>query len=165
MAGYPKRGDFKRSFRPDGGSRPMFDAECAKCRKVCSVPFEPNGKKPVYCKDCFVRPEGDAPRSFDRDGRHDHRRDERRDFRRDDQRDDRRDRSFERSAPQPVRTVPDPRIDDLKRDIAVLAYKLDALVSLVSTLQPASHTESSKVKTNAVAPKVAAKKKKASIKK
>lgn len=41
----------------------MHQASCNKCHKMCEVPFRPNGKKPVYCRDCFraeepARPEG-----------------------------------------------------------------------------------------------------------
>ncbi len=39
-----------------GGSGQMFQATCAQCGKVCEVPFKPNGKKPVYCNDCFGKP-------------------------------------------------------------------------------------------------------------
>ena len=31
----------------------LHKATCAECNKTCEVPFRPNGKKPVYCKDCF----------------------------------------------------------------------------------------------------------------
>ena len=33
--------------------RQMFDAVCAGCGVNTQVPFEPNGSKPVYCRDCF----------------------------------------------------------------------------------------------------------------
>ena len=33
-----------------------FDAVCSNCGKKCQVPFRPDGKKPVYCKDCFGAP-------------------------------------------------------------------------------------------------------------
>jgi CxxC-x17-CxxC domain-containing protein len=33
----------------------MFQAVCASCGKSCEVPFRPNGKKPVYCKECFAK--------------------------------------------------------------------------------------------------------------
>ena len=48
------------SFRPE-----MHKAECAKCGKMAEVPFKPNGRKPVYCSDCFKREEGGAPSRFD----------------------------------------------------------------------------------------------------
>ena len=33
--------------------REMFPAVCAECGKSTTVPFRPNGEKPVYCKDCY----------------------------------------------------------------------------------------------------------------
>ena len=39
----------------DRGPREMFKADCAKCGNACEVPFRPNGAKPVYCNNCFVR--------------------------------------------------------------------------------------------------------------
>jgi CxxC-x17-CxxC domain-containing protein len=45
-----------------GGGKQMYKANCSKCGKLCELPFRPNGKKPVFCNDCFVRDEGDAPR-------------------------------------------------------------------------------------------------------
>jgi len=31
---------------------------CSKCGKKCTVPFVPDGKRPVYCRDCYkiIRP-------------------------------------------------------------------------------------------------------------
>lgn len=45
----------------------MHKATCAKCGNECQVPFKPNGRKPVYCSNCFVK-DGDAesPRSSGR---------------------------------------------------------------------------------------------------
>ncbi len=40
------------------GAVQKFDAVCSNCGKACQVPFRPDGKNPVYCKNCF-----DAPRS------------------------------------------------------------------------------------------------------
>jgi CxxC-x17-CxxC domain-containing protein len=118
-------GGFRGGGRPSfGGPRreergEMFDATCSKCSKECQVPFRPNGKKPVFCKECFVRPEGDAPRSFDK-----------------------RDapRSFDRSADRPrderpayvaAKATPDPRIDALKRDIETLTTKVESILELL----------------------------------
>lgn len=39
----------------DRGPREMFQANCASCGKTCEVPFRPNGKKPVYCTECFAK--------------------------------------------------------------------------------------------------------------
>ncbi|MGE5541009.1 MAG: CxxC-x17-CxxC domain-containing protein [Bacillota bacterium] len=72
--------DFKKNFRSgndrrsfSGGQsfgqrgrsfekKELYDVECNKCHKPTQVPFRPNGKKPVYCKECFV-PDTDAQRS------------------------------------------------------------------------------------------------------
>jgi CxxC-x17-CxxC domain-containing protein len=47
----------KTGYAP-GGSRErrrteLFQATCSNCGKACEVPFRPNGKKPVYCSNCF----------------------------------------------------------------------------------------------------------------
>lgn len=41
------RGGFSRT------EREMFPAVCAECGKKTTVPFKPNGEKPIYCKDCY----------------------------------------------------------------------------------------------------------------
>lgn len=41
------RGGFGRT------EREMFPAVCAECGKKTTVPFKPNGEKPVFCKDCY----------------------------------------------------------------------------------------------------------------
>jgi CxxC-x17-CxxC domain-containing protein len=33
--------------------RQLYDAVCAGCGIATQVPFQPNGSKPVYCRDCF----------------------------------------------------------------------------------------------------------------
>ncbi len=50
----------KRGFKSDFRSGPsqMYEAICDDCRKPCRVPFEPNGNRPVYCKNCFDRQGG-----------------------------------------------------------------------------------------------------------
>lgn len=40
-------------------SNERFQATCAQCNTICEVPFKPNGKKPVYCRNCFKK--DDAP--------------------------------------------------------------------------------------------------------
>ncbi len=42
-------GDGQR-FRDD---RPMFKAICAECGEETTVPFEPSGDRPIYCRECF----------------------------------------------------------------------------------------------------------------
>ena len=51
----PKSFGPKKSFgaKPFAGSTERFQATCNQCHKLCEVPFRPNGKKPVYCRDCF----------------------------------------------------------------------------------------------------------------
>ena len=39
-----------RDFRED---RPMFKAVCAECGEETTVPFEPSGDRPIYCRGCF----------------------------------------------------------------------------------------------------------------
>jgi len=34
-------------------SRQMYPAVCSACGKETSVPFQPSGNKPVYCRDCY----------------------------------------------------------------------------------------------------------------
>jgi CxxC-x17-CxxC domain-containing protein len=34
--------------------REMFTATCSQCGGVASVPFQPRGDRPVYCRDCFA---------------------------------------------------------------------------------------------------------------
>ncbi len=41
----------------------MHMATCASCGNSCEVPFKPNGRKPVFCRDCFRKEEG-AGESF-----------------------------------------------------------------------------------------------------
>jgi CxxC-x17-CxxC domain-containing protein len=60
--GAGKTGGFKSGPR-SAAPHPleMHKTTCAHCHKVCEVPFRPNGKKPVFCKDCFDRDKSDAP--------------------------------------------------------------------------------------------------------
>lgn len=44
------RGGFSSRSRED---RQMFSAVCAECGQETTVPFEPTGDRPVYCRDCF----------------------------------------------------------------------------------------------------------------
>lgn len=55
--------------RGAGGARPqMHGATCSSCGDKCEVPFMPNGKKPIFCSQCFTRDEEGAPqRSYKKD--------------------------------------------------------------------------------------------------
>ncbi len=35
--------------------RPMYEAVCADCSKVCEVPFKPSEDRAVYCKTCWAQ--------------------------------------------------------------------------------------------------------------
>jgi len=37
----------------DRGGRQMYSTVCSDCGKETTVPFQPTGEKPVYCRDCF----------------------------------------------------------------------------------------------------------------
>lgn len=37
----------------DRGERQMYAAVCSACGKETTVPFQPTGDKPVYCRDCY----------------------------------------------------------------------------------------------------------------
>jgi CxxC-x17-CxxC domain-containing protein len=46
----------KEQMRSSGygrAPREMYPAVCAACGKETTVPFQPTGDKPVYCKDCY----------------------------------------------------------------------------------------------------------------
>ncbi len=54
----------KPSFGKPFGKPELHAATCADCGVSTMVPFKPNGKKPVLCRDCFGK--GDAgPKRFD----------------------------------------------------------------------------------------------------
>jgi CxxC-x17-CxxC domain-containing protein len=96
-----------------GGGRPMelHQAICADCGKSCEVPFKPNGRKPVYCKDCFARNEGGGE-SGSRPAR---------DF---------------NLTPKPFVKSPSPmggdkRIDDMKVQLDSVNYKLEKLIKML----------------------------------
>jgi CxxC-x17-CxxC domain-containing protein len=122
----PSFGDRGGSRRPDSARLPAgrqgFDApkelyktSCAKCQNACEVPFRPNGMKPVYCKDCFVRDDERAPRdSFQK-------------------------KSFGNDRPSygsdraPARAAaPDHRIDAILKELQSVNAKLEALSDQLS---------------------------------
>ena len=83
----------------------LYDAECNRCHERCQVPFRPNGKKPVYCKNCFNQGSDSKPSGYG-NARRDH------------------------SVPQ-LQT--DPRIDDIKKELARVNATLERLVVAVET--------------------------------
>lgn len=55
-------GDRRQDSRGFDAPKELYKTSCAKCQNACEVPFRPNGMKPVYCKDCFVRDDERSPR-------------------------------------------------------------------------------------------------------
>ena len=47
------RSDRQRGF--DRPPREMHDVTCSECGKETQVPFQPDGSRPVYCKDCYQK--------------------------------------------------------------------------------------------------------------
>ncbi|MFH0889924.1 MAG: CxxC-x17-CxxC domain-containing protein [Candidatus Aenigmatarchaeota archaeon] len=41
-----------------GGPRETHKITCADCGNESEVPFKPDGKRPVYCRDCFNKRRG-----------------------------------------------------------------------------------------------------------
>ena len=115
------------SFNNSSDNKQLHDAKCNKCGVMCQVPFRPNGKKPIYCNDCFAsaRDGESAPSRFSDRG----------------DRNDRNDRfpkpdfhskpRFEKSFDRPARVEaprPDRRIDDLQVQVQALNVKMDMLL-------------------------------------
>ena len=63
---FGKRGFGGHDSERGGFDRPqLFRSTCADCGNSCEVPFKPNGRKPVYCSDCFKKEENAEPRQFE----------------------------------------------------------------------------------------------------
>ena len=97
--------DNRKNFGDARFEKPKYDAICADCGQRCQVPFQPNGSRPIFCKDCF-------------------RRDDRPDFNR---RDDR--------SPQAKPFNEPGRAADYKRDFMELNRKLDDVIRMLQTLK------------------------------
>lgn len=131
--------EYKKNYKPQGGrgtfSRPSFGGgnrrpagrdfnssvelyktSCSKCNASCEVPFKPNGKKPIFCKNCFVRDDT----SFERPSRDSY---EKRSY--NDKPRYQEERSF---APKRETPVEDPRIGAMQRELTVIHDKLDTLI-------------------------------------
>jgi len=136
----PSFGNNRPSF---GGQKEMFDTECNSCHKRCQVPFRPNGKKPVYCADCFVK---DDSRGDSRDSR-----------------DSRGDSSFRAGVRPPQRErsfapeAPSRDIQELKRQVETMNATLQNLVKVLENSSRASAL-TSEVQKHVPAEKVVAKK-------
>jgi len=123
MAEFKKNNRFsggdRRPFHKGGGDnrsqgqRELYDAECNSCHKRCQVPFRPNGRKPVYCSDCFKQDDdrGQKPR-FEK-------------------------REYTPSRPPGI-GAPDPRIDGLKRQLDTITATLEKLATEVESMNRAT---------------------------
>ncbi|MDQ3014827.1 MAG: hypothetical protein M3Q73_03115, partial [bacterium] len=116
--------------------------------KTAQVPFKPNGKKPVYCKDCFAKNGGQGTPRESRDSR---------------------EYSPRPYAPSPRSFSPAPRPfaepkknDDQTKLLEALNTKLDKLINLAERMMPKSAPVESIQET--AASEVKAKPKKASKK-
>ncbi len=120
--------------------REMHKAECSQCHNPCEVPFVPNGKKPVFCSNCFVKDGDDAPRdSYPR-----------RDFA--------PRPAFKREAP----AQPDRGMADLAYQMKAMNEKLDRLVRVMESsvvTAPKAEVTSEPVKARKTAKKPVSKKK------
>ncbi len=41
-----------------GRDRQMYPAVCSECGAETTVPFQPTGDRPIYCRDCFQSKRG-----------------------------------------------------------------------------------------------------------
>lgn len=46
----------KRSSRRDNKKPEFTKVICDSCNQECEVPFKPTSSKPIYCRDCFEKP-------------------------------------------------------------------------------------------------------------
>ena len=96
-----------------GAPTQKFKADCSKCGSLCEVPFRPNGKKPIFCSNCFVRDDGDAPRP-------------------------RRDFAPRESFDRPREQREDRSMSDLKQELQAINDKLSRLISIIEVSRAVS---------------------------
>lgn len=110
----------------DGDRPQMHDAVCSECGDSCEVPFKPNGKKPVFCRDCFKRQDNN---DFGSDSYGSDRRDSGRDYGRDFERPRYEQPRFDKPRfDKPFKTQDNDHNDKAhKEQHAMLSAKLDTL--------------------------------------
>lgn len=146
------QGSYKKDFGDSRGggfggkSGELFDAVCATCGKKCQVPFRPNGKKPVYCNDCFAsqgdRGEYNNPKSDyvkpsfdDRFAFQNKDHDKRNEWKRDDRSEQRKGQRFDtKTYHAPHQTTNQPKID-LGPQLLALATTLEKHITQFNDLQ------------------------------
>ncbi|HEV7449098.1 MAG TPA: CxxC-x17-CxxC domain-containing protein [Candidatus Paceibacterota bacterium] len=111
-AGFKKgpRTGFKGTPKRESRPLEMHQATCVRCKKFCEVPFKPNGKKPVYCRDCFALQDAEPSARAHTSPRASY---------------------SERTI---VHTSVVPRTPDVAAQIKVLNDKIDALTRMVASL-------------------------------
>ena len=103
-------------------THPVYKTICDTCHKTCEVPFKPNGKKPVFCDECFKHMKEPSVS----EGAYIRRKDK---------------TVFETpdNFVQPVRTSgnasQDLRIAELKRELSSANAKLDKLIDMFNKLK------------------------------
>jgi CxxC-x17-CxxC domain-containing protein len=65
FGGFAGKGTWNRAGAGKPVPRELHDAVCGNCGNHCQVPFFPSGSRPVFCRDCFRKDEGESPRRFD----------------------------------------------------------------------------------------------------
>ncbi len=139
--GYTKYQGPNGPVRPEGQVK--HRATCAECGNMCEVPFRPNGKKPVFCPDCFGAKRDGGYQGFKKDFAP----------------------RAENRAPAHQTAAPakDHRIDEIKAQLGAIGTKLDRLIAALEkpaakAEAPAKETAKPAVKlTVKAAPKKAAK--------
>ena len=112
--------------RSGGKTSETFKAECSKCQKSCTLPFRPNGEKPVFCSDCF------AKKNFDSD-RGDSRRDNDRGKRSEYSSSARDQHSSQNARPQ---TQPNKDIIEIKRQLSTIESRLNRILDIINPPAP-----------------------------
>jgi CxxC-x17-CxxC domain-containing protein len=102
------RGGFGGGFN----NRPSFPARCNECGNNCTVPFKPNGSKPVLCRDCFRNAGDNKQQTFQRRGTFEH--------------------AHERPRRRP--SGPAPVGPSLKSEIQAINHKLDQILSILNNV-------------------------------
>ncbi len=140
MSDYNPRFSNKKPFQKRGFDRgapkQMHKADCAKCGSMTEVPFRPNGRKPVYCSNCFVKDDAAPQRSFSSGPR--------REF---------SPRPSFNSAPRDDRSM-----QDVKRELEGVNAKLERLISLMTPAAVAAPAPAKKAVKKVVKKKAAKKK-------
>ncbi len=149
------RGGFKKGgngrFRGgDRGGRDnsqavSFSAVCSECRKNCTVPFKPNGEKPVFCSACFGMKKEGRPR-------------EERFVPRQDSYGAKKSYEAGRSVPTPLqKATPNADIEELKQQLIKIENRLNRILDIINPPKPPTKAVLAEVETPKVPEKKLAK--------